>query len=231
MNKALHRWDVEYSQARQIQENLREELCYWDQPSTFRWVGGVDVAVDAGNGNLVSVVVVLDGNNGEAIEQSSAVIKNRFPYIPGLLSFREAPAILSSWEKLFHKPEALLADGQGIAHPRRFGLACHLGVWLNLPTVGCAKSRLIGEYTEPLEGKGNWTKLLEDGEWIGAVVRTLSGFNPLFISQGHLLPLEQCIRLVLDWCRRYRLPEPTRQAHLRVTALRKDLQQIKSKTD
>jgi deoxyribonuclease V len=130
---------------------------------------------------------------------------------------------LEAWSRLKIRPEVLLVDGQGLAHPRRFGLACHLGMWLDLPAVGCAKSRLLGTYEEPPIARGSWTDLLDQGEVVGAVVRTRDRVRPLFVSQGYGLPLKMCIELTLQWARGYRLPEPTRQAHLRVTARRKEL--------
>lgn len=220
----LHSWDVSYEEARKIQNQLRWRLEYPVKESCFRWVGGADVAYDKRRGDVLAVIVVLDRETGKVEYEAQAVVKSRFPYIPGLLSFREAPAVLQAWKNLGDKkPQALMLDGQGLAHPRRFGLACHLGVWLKLPTVGCAKSRLIGVYEEPGTTQGCWSDLKDGDEVIGAVVRTRSRVRPLFISPGFLLSLPGCIQFVLEWCQGFRLPEPTRQAHLRVTALRRKL--------
>lgn len=222
---SLHSWDVTYEEARQIQSRLRRQLRFPLKKADFRWVAGADVSYDQRGGRVVAAVVVLDALDGKVDTEAHAVLGSRFPYIPGLLSFREAPAVLAAWKNLSRKPQALLLDGQGMAHPRRFGLACHVGMWLDIPTVGCAKSRLLGEYEEPGPGKGCWSELSDGEEVVGAVVRSRARVRPIFVSQGYLLPLPLCIRLVIDWCRGYRVPEPTRQAHIRVTAIRKRLAQ------
>jgi deoxyribonuclease V len=221
----LHRWDVSYAEAREIQSRLSLRLRFPLKEATFRWVGGADVAYDETHALVVAAVVVLDARSGEIVEQADAAIPSRFPYIPGLLSFREAPAVIYAWEKLARKPELLLLDGQGIAHPRRFGLACHLGLWLDVPTLGCAKSRLIGQYLEPGWHKSSWSELRDGNNIVGAVVRTRDNVRPLFVSPGYLLPLSLCVQVVLEWCGRYRIPEPTRKAHIRVTELRRQLMQ------
>jgi len=141
--------------------------------------------------------------------------------VPGLLSFREAPALLEAFAMLETEPHAVLIDGQGLAHPRRFGVACHLGVWLNRPCVGCAKSRLIGTHRAPALAAGSRRALRDGGEVIGTVLRTRTGVQPLFVSVGHRIDLGSAVALVLRCCRGYRLPEPTRQAHLFVNALRR----------
>jgi deoxyribonuclease V len=137
-----------------------------------------------------------------------------FPYVPGLLTFREAPLILAAFEKLTVTPDLVMVDGQGIAHPRRIGLAAHLGLCLGIPAIGCAKSRLIGEYAEPENESGSYTELSDKGEVIGAVVRTKAGVKPVYVSIGHMIDLPSAIDRVLDCCRGYRLPEPTRLAHI-----------------
>lgn len=218
-----HSWEVTYEQAREIQQQLRRHLKFPLRRAAFRYVAGADVAFDAASNRILAAVVVVDAVNARVCDEAYVLQAARFPYIPGLLSFREAPAVLEAWGQLKIPPEVLLVDGQGLAHPRRFGLACHLGMWLGIPAVGCAKSRLIGEYAEPAAARGSWSELRDGDEVIGAVVRTKDRVNPLFVSAGYLLPLGSCVELTLQWARGYRLPEPTRQAHLRVTARRREL--------
>jgi deoxyribonuclease V len=148
----------------------------------------------------------------EPLEQAIFLRPADFPYIPGLLSFREAPAILAAFEKLIHPPDLLIIDGHGIAHPRRFGIACHIGLLLDVPTIGCAKTMLVGEYDEPGPEQGAFSYLKEQGEIIGAVLRTRSNVKPVFVSIGHSVDLKDCIHFVLNCCRGFRLPETTRRA-------------------
>ncbi len=159
------------------------------------------------------MVSVLDADTLEIVEEATAVGPARFPYVPGLLSFREIPLVLDALEGLAARPDLILCDGQGYAHPRRFGLACHLGVLLDLPTIGVAKSRFIGTHEEPGIERGEWTPLLDGAERIGAVLRTRRAVSPLYISCGHRVSLERAIELVLACTTRYRLPETTRAAH------------------
>jgi deoxyribonuclease V len=161
-------------------------------------------------------VVVLRLPGLELVEEQTARAPAQFPYVPGLLSFREGPAVLAAMEKLRTWPDAVILDGQGIAHPRRLGLAAHLGLWLGIPTVGCAKSRLVGKHGEPGAEGGDWTPLMDGPDLIGSVVRTKSHVRPLYVSPGHLCDHEGARRLVLDCCTGYRVPEPTRRAHLAV---------------
>ncbi len=141
------------------------------------------------------------------------MLRNAFPYVPGYLTFREGPAVLAAWKKLRRRPDAMLFDGHGIAHPRRFGIASHIGVALSIPSVGCAKKRLVGEHREPGQERGDWVPLTADGETVGAVLRTRPGIKPVFVSPGHLADLASSIDLVLRFCSRYRLPDPARRAH------------------
>ncbi len=173
-----------------------------------RNVAGVDVCERDGTARAAIVVT----RYLEPVEQVTAEEPVRFPYVPGLLSFREIPPILKAWRKLRIRPDVLLVDGQGYAHPRRFGLACHLGVLLDLPAVGCAKSRLIGEHAEPPPERGAWTPLVDEDEVIGAALRTRRATNVLYVSIGHRVTLGSAIRLVLACAPRFRLPEPQRMA-------------------
>jgi deoxyribonuclease V len=185
-----------------------------------RIVAGADIAYSKHTNTLLAAVILFRLPDLEVIETVVEVRESRFPYVPGLLSFREAPALLAAFRKLRHKPDAAIFDGQGQAHPRRLGLAAHLGLWLELPTIGCAKSRLCGEAADPGPGPGDSAPLLLNGELIGRVLRTKRNVKPLYVSAGHLSTLRDALRLVLSCCRGYRLPEPTRQAHILVTRLR-----------
>ncbi|MGE5663968.1 MAG: endonuclease V, partial [Deltaproteobacteria bacterium] len=151
----------------------------------------------------------------------TATLRNAFPYVPGYLTFREGPAVLSAWKKLRRRPDAMLFDGHGIAHPRRFGLASHIGVVLSIPSVGCAKKRLVGEHGEPGPDRGDWVPLTIDGETVGAVLRTRPGVKPVFVSPGHRADLASAIALVLRFCSGFRLPDPARRAHQLTRELRR----------
>jgi deoxyribonuclease V len=161
-----------------------------------------------------AAMVVLSYPELEIVEVQTIVAELAFPYIPGLLSFREAPLILELFQKLRHKPDLLFVDGQGIAHPRRLGIASHLGLWLDMPTIGCAKTRLCGKHDEAGQEAGSTTALIHEGEVVGTVLRTRAGSRPLYISGGHKISLEESVRWTLACTRSYRLPEPSRLAHL-----------------
>ncbi len=178
-----------------------------------RRVAGVDVGVDQPTGLARAAVVVLSYPDLTFLESAHARLPLSFPYVPGLLSFRELPVILQALQQLTQPPDLILCDGQGLAHPRRFGLACHLGVWCDIPTIGVAKSRLLGEHLPPGEKRGDWQPLLDGEEVIGAALRTRTGAKPLFISTGHRIDLATAMAYVLECAPRYRLPETTRQAH------------------
>ncbi|MFW6115598.1 MAG: deoxyribonuclease V [Chloroflexota bacterium] len=206
-----HPWHVSPTQAAQIQRGLRRHVVMQPLKDQLEFVAGVDVSVKKGRAR--SAVVVLSWPALEPIEAVTAERPAAFPYVPGLLAFREGPVVLAALEKLARTPDVLIFDAHGLAHPRRMGLATHLGVLLDLPSVGCAKSRLCGEYTEPDQEKGSWTSLREGDEVIGAVVRTRDRVSPVFVSVGHRVDLSSAVSLVLGCARRYRLPETTRWAH------------------
>ncbi len=174
------------------------------------------MALSVADGLFFAAVVVMSFPALEVVEEQVAQAPAQFPYIPGLLSFREGPAVLVAMEKLESRPDLVIFDGQGIAHPRRLGLAAHMGLWLGIPTVGCAKSRLVGEHEEPAEQKGARVPLTYGGGLVGSVLRTRSHVKPVYVSPGHLCDHEGACRMVLECCTRYRLPEPTRQADLLV---------------
>jgi deoxyribonuclease V len=200
------------AQARALQERLRRCVIARDELPPVASVAGIDVG-SYERGMACAAVAVLRFPELAPIETARVLRRIAFPYIPGLLSFREIPAVAAALAKLRKAPDLLLCDGQGYAHPRRFGLACHLGVLTGLPAIGVAKSRLIGSFREPGNAKGDWSPLTDAGEIIGAVVRTRPGVAPLFVSIGHRISLATAVQYVLACCTRYRLPETTRAAH------------------
>ena len=195
-----------------LQRELRARLLLEDRLGPVQRVAGVDVGFEAG-GTITRAVAVLHYPDLALVETAIARRPTTFPYIPGLLSFRELPAVLEALDQLRAPPDLLLCDGQGIAHPRRLGIASHLGLLTDLPSIGVAKTRLCGTGEEPPDQRGAWTPLQMNGEIIGAVLRTRPGVKPLYISPGHRISLETAIRYVMACCPRYRLPETTRQAH------------------
>jgi len=216
----LHSWEVSPREAVEIQRRLREMVSLEELRGEVRIIAGVDVSYSKSSDLLYAVVVLLSFPDLHLIEKSWSVSKASFPYIPGLLSFREVPPLLTAFDRLSHQPDVILCDGQGIAHPRGLGLASHLGLLLSLPTIGCAKSRLYGEF-QPVENQvGSFSWLKAGDKIIGAVVRTRQGVRPLFVSPGHKIDLIGSISLVRQSCRGFRIPEPTRQAHLLGNRLR-----------
>ena len=209
----MHRWNVSTAEARAIQEKLRGRVRMIDASGKLRRVAGVDVGFESGGKTTRAAVAVLDYPTLEPIEHAIATLPTTFPYVPGLLSFREIPALIAALEKLAVRPNLLLCDGQGYAHPRRFGLACHLGVLTGIPAIGVGKTRLIGTHGRVPLLKGRWTALEDGGETIGAVLRTRKGVKPVYVSVGHRVCLDTAVKLVMDCVTRYRLPETTRAAH------------------
>jgi deoxyribonuclease V len=198
-----------------LQEKLRGQVRLCSFPlKRIRHIAGADIAVNKGQGLLVGAVVVLAFPDLEPKEEKVVTVPLSFPYVPGLLSFREIPALLACLEKIKTPIDAMLCDGQGIAHPRRFGLASHLGLILGMPTIGCAKSRLVGDHQQVGVNKGDFVPLRFQGKPIGCVLRTRTGVKPLYVSPGHLIDTPSSRRVVLACLRRYRLPEPTRRAHI-----------------
>lgn len=210
-----HPWDVTPREARAIQEALRHRVVTRGSlpARARRRLAGVDVGFEAGGAVTRAAVVVLDGATLAVVDRALARRPTTFPYVPGLLSFREIPAILEALDALTAAPQVLLCDGQGIAHPRRFGLAAHLGVLTGIPSIGVAKTRLVGEHGPVPEGRGEWCALEHEGERIGAVLRTRPGVKPVYVSVGHRVGLAAAIRVVMSVTTRYRLPETTRAAH------------------
>ncbi len=209
-----HDWHVTTARAREIQLELAAEIIRVRKVTVPRLIAGVDVSVNRWAKTGTAAVVVLRYPEMEVMETGLVTEQVGFPYVPGLLTFREAPLILAAFAKLKVTPDLVIVDGQGIAHPRRIGLASHLGLCLGITTIGCAKSRLTGEYEEPGNEAGSYADLRDNGEVIGAVVRTRTGVKPVYVSIGHLIDLSSAMHIVLDCCRGYRLPEPTRLAHM-----------------
>lgn len=221
----LHSWDLTPADAVALQKKLARRVKTTAPISTCDLIAGADVSYRRFSPTFYAGVVVLRVSDWSVVEQQSAIGECAFPYIPGLLSFREAPILLEVFAKLKHRPDAVMIDGQGFAHPRRFGIACHLGVWLRIPTIGCGKTRLIGDFDAPGPNAGDASPLRHKDEIIGSALRTKPRTNPLFISIGHKIDLESAVRLVLASCQGYRQPEPTRRAHLFVNELRRQAPQ------
>ena len=212
--RPLHDWQVTVAQAEDIQRSLAVQVVRQGAVESPRYIAGVDISGELGEGVARGAVVVL-GFPQLAVEEVSVVEQGLyFPYVPGLLSFREVPLILAAWERLTLCPDLVVADAQGIAHPRRLGMASHLGLLLGVPAIGCAKSILCGRHGELGEERGARAELVHRGEVVGAALRTRQGVRPVYVSIGHLIDLEGAVRWVLACCRGYRLPEPTRLAHL-----------------
>lgn len=209
---APHRWNVSPKQAMAIQRRLASWVECTLPRRPFRLVAGVDAAFSADGAQCIAAAVLWDVDRREVIEQRVVLRPLTFPYVPGLLSFRETPAVIAALRKLRSDPDAILCDAHGYAHPRRFGLACHVGVICRRPTVGCAKSRLIGSHGIPGLRRGKRVSLGDGGEIIGSVLRTQDRIQPVFVSVGHRVDLRSAERLVLRCATRYRLPEPTRLA-------------------
>jgi deoxyribonuclease V len=217
----LHDWDLSPRQAIRLQDKLTDRVSVLAMRKKPKYVAGLDCSLSKDKRFIYAAAVVFSFPELKLIESASAKASLRFPYVPGLLSFREAPVCLNAAAKLTTTPDLWLIDGQGIAHPRRLGLASHLGLFLNTPTIGCAKSRLIGTHKEPKPQKGNYEWLYDKGEKIGAVVRTRTHVKPLFISPGHLCSFQDAIKYTLECTTKYRLPEPTRTAHLTVGKIKR----------
>jgi deoxyribonuclease V len=210
----LHPWTLKPQQAIAVQAKLRDRLVLsWDGRQ-IATIGGVDVSVKGGQTR--AAIVVLRYPDLMPLEGMTAQEAVRFPYVPGLLAFREGPVVLTAWERLRTKPDLLMFDGQGIAHPRGIGIASHIGLWLECPSIGVAKSRLYGRHTDPGPMRGEGAELRDERDpdrVIGVVLRTRTRVKPVYVSPGHLIDVPQAVDLTLECCTRYRLPEPTRWAH------------------
>ena len=208
-----HRWDLSPKDAKRIQLELAQNVICENEVGQINYVAGIDVGFDLKRNISKAAIAILSYPNLNFIESTKAELETVFPYIPGLLSFREVPVIIEALKKINQIPDAILCDGQGIAHPRRFGLACHIGVVTGIPTIGVAKSRLSGKYKSLGLEKGSTAPLKDKDENIGSVIRSRKNVKPLFISIGHKLDLEKCLKIVWNCITKYRLPETTRWAH------------------
>jgi len=213
MKRDHHQWNVSVEKAAAIQRELAQKVITEDTFDTIRYVAGTDVGFEENNTISRAAIVVVSLPELSVVEYSIVRAPVTFPYITGFLSFRELPVLLEAWKKLKKKPDLVLCDGQGIAHPRRLGIASHLGVLLDIPSIGVAKTHLIGKYEEPPIEKGSWTPMIDRGEAIGAVLRSRSNVKPLFISPGHRISTETAVAYVLQCTTKYRLPETTRLSH------------------
>jgi len=231
--KTLHSWNLSYSQAIALQKQLAQQVQQIELKTRPKTIAGLDCALSSDGQRIVAAVVVLGLPNlmqglweplakseFELIEMATACQKLTFPYIPGLLSFRESPACIAAVEKLKKEPDVFMIDGQGLAHPRRFGIATHLGLFFDRPTIGCAKSKLLGSFEEPSPEKGAYSPLKDGDDVIGAVVRTRAGVEPVFVSVGNKCLLKDAIEITLAWTTKYRIPEPTRLAHQLVSKVK-----------
>ncbi|HEX8087209.1 MAG TPA: endonuclease V [Blastocatellia bacterium] len=237
--KRLHAWDLTPTEAVELQKNLREQVRVEPLDRDVRLVAGCDISFNKFSEIVYAGIVVLRLPDLEIVDSATAIARITFPYISGLLSFRETPALLEAWEKLGTAPDVVMLDGQGLAHPRRFGIACHFGLITGRPTLGCAKTVLVGRYDEPGERAGSYSLMSHKGEVIGAAVRTKDRVAPVYVSLGNLIDLPGAIDLALRCVKgyagegeslfeskpaaksKYRIPEPTRQAHLLVNELRR----------
>ena len=230
----LHDWNLTGKEAVALQHELRERVRIQPLDREVNLVAGCDISFNKYSEVVYAGIVVLRLPELEIVDTSTVITRTRFPYIPGLLSFRETPALLEAWEKLDTAPDAIMLDGQGLAHPRRFGIACHFGLLTGLPALGCAKTVLVGKYDEPDEHAGSYSLMIHKGEVVGAAVRTKDRVAPVYISPGHLIDLPGAITLALRCVKqyqpadtslpqkaKYRIPEPTRQAHLLVNEVRR----------
>jgi deoxyribonuclease V len=217
----LHSWRVAPREAVQIQLRLRERLELADRLPRVRVVAGADLAFDLARNRAIAGTVIYRFPEMQEIERAWVAAPLTFPYVPGLLSFREIPALLKLFARIRHAPDLIFYDGHGYAHPRRFGIACHLGVLLDCPTIGCAKSILVGTHAEPPNRAGSWTPLLDGKEILGAALRTRKNVRPIYVTQGHRISLPRAIEFVTAVLDGFRIPRPTRDADRFVAAVKR----------
>ncbi len=216
-----HRWDLTPKQAIALQNRMRTRLVLRGGPRAPRLVAGADVAYDKATATCFAAVVVMRSPGMEIVECATASGRTSFPYVPGLLTFREGPILLRAFAALRTRPDLVMFDGQGLAHPRRFGLASHMGYLLDIPSIGCAKSLLVGEHEPVGLRAGDFSWLVHNGERVGAVLRTRDRVRPIYVSPGHRVGLRSAIRLALSAVTRFRVPEPTRMADILVGRLKR----------
>ncbi|KAB7731779.1 deoxyribonuclease V [Rudanella paleaurantiibacter] len=217
----LHPWDVTPAEAVALQQQMRQQIRIEPLTQPVQTIAGCDISFNKFEETVYAGIVVLNLADLSVVEEVGVISRATFPYVPGLLSFREAPALLEAWEKLQTAPDAVMFDGHGMAHPRRIGIAAHIGLFIDRPSFGCGKSVLVGKYDEPAPERGNWSPMRHHGEVVGAALRTKNRVNPVYVSPGHRIDLPAAIELTLACNGGYRIPEPTRRAHNLVNALRK----------
>jgi len=205
-----HQWDLSEARAKELQENLSPKIIKIDQLPTVKFIAGTDVSYKKDTDKIIAAIVILNAENLELVESVTVEDTVSFPYIPGLFSFREIPPLIKAFEKLKTSPDLVVCDGQGYAHPRRFGLACHLGLLMDIPSIGCAKNMMIGKYKEPDITRGSFCKIIDNEETIGRVLRTQNNVKPVYVSIGHKISLETATEWILKLSPKYRLPETTR---------------------
>ncbi len=218
------KWNLTPGEAMRFQERLRERVVLEDRFNPIRFVAGADLAFDPRTALAFAGVIVYRFPELEEVERRMARRKLRFPYVPGLLSFRESPVLLAAFARLRTEPDLILIDGHGRAHPRLFGIACHIGVLFDKPTIGCAKSLLVGEHDEPGPQLGAASPLFLRGEQVGMVLRTRANVKPIYVTQGHRVSLETAVKLVRQCLDGFRIPRPTREADHYVRELRRAFQ-------
>jgi deoxyribonuclease V len=217
----LHAWDLAPADVPALQTELAARLDTRSPLTGWELVAGADVSYNRFSTTCYAAVVVLKATDCSIVEKQTAVGASTFPYIPGMFTFREAPVLLEAFARVQSRPDVVMFDGQGIAHPRRLGIAAHVGLWLQVPSLGCAKSLLHGKYGELAAKVGAVADIKAKGEVVGYAVRTKKGVKPVFVSSGHLIDLPSAVRAVLASCQGYRLPEPARQAHLLSNEMRR----------
>lgn len=218
---SIHSWDLTLDQATALQRDLAARIDTRPPLESCRLIAGADISYNRHSPTMYAAVLVLRMEDLSLVEVRTAVAETHFAYQPGYLSFREAPILLEAFAQVESEPDAIMFDGQGIAHPRRLGLACHMGLWLQRPCLGCAKSRLVGRHASLDLEAGSTADLVDREEVVGRVVRTKTGVRPVFVSPGHLIDLDSAVALVQASCRGYRLPQPTRLADRYVNSLRR----------
>jgi deoxyribonuclease V len=222
--KLRSRWNLTPRQALHLQQSLRERVVLEDRFGPLRTVAGADLAFDPATATAFAGVIVYRFPQMEELERQMARAPLRFPYVPGLLSFRESPILIRAFARLKTEPDLILIDGHGLAHPRRFGIACHLGVLFDKPTIGCAKSVLVGDFKEPGSRAGSARPLIHAGDRVGVALRTRDGVRPIFVTQGHRVSLDSAVELVRRTLDGFRIPKPTREADHYVRELRRRYQ-------
>jgi len=227
--KLRTRWNLTPQEAMRLQETLRERVEREDRFGTLQFVAGADLAFDPETNLAFAGVIVYQFPQLREVERRMARRTLRFPYVPGLLSFRESPVLLAAFEQLRTEPDLILVDGHGIAHPRRFGIACHLGLLLDRPTIGCAKSILVGEAAEPGVRAGSTAPLVDKGEIVGTVLRTRDRVKPIYVTTGHRVSLESAVRIARQCLDGFRIPKPTREADHFVRDLRRAYQERRAR--